>query len=146
MNSLKYTSLLFLFMIMFSSCYDEDYSLEDDTTTDGDHYPVIQSLSLSGTSAPDSTVSLMMHYWSEDDIQEQDLYISINGADETLYASAPTAITYDTTTTTNVAEFDYIISSSADLPTDTTSIAFRIEIVNVNQLTAETSTSITVIR
>ncbi|UII24418.1 hypothetical protein LVD15_13915 [Fulvivirga maritima] len=131
---------IFLVLTIMTSCYDEEYFIDDNTTTNGDHYPVIQSLVVEGEMVSGNSLNLIMHYWSLDAIDHFELYSTEPEQDEALVASIPYQYSYDEETESEVITISYeipTVSSGAE-------IDLRVLVINENGLERETTTSITI--
>lgn len=142
MKILKHILVFGAAMILLSSCYKEDYFLDDNTTSDGKHFPIVQSVEVSNE--PNSgfvegnTVELTVHYWSEDPILQYELYETVGAGSETLYSTTPYQFTYDEEAQSEVVTLTYEVPAGSSGQ----SIVLNVVLVNENGLTKSKSATV----
>jgi hypothetical protein len=140
MKIFKYLFFSAVLMVGMSSCYDEEYFLDENTTSDGRHFPVIQTVSPEGNFNEGETINLVMQYWSQDPVDKHELYATVGSGSETLYSTTEYVYGYDSETGGEVVSLPYVIPAGASGQ----SISFRIIVINENELFRQKTTSIDV--
>lgn len=131
-------------MFVLSSCYKEEYFLDDNTTSNGRHFPVLQTVVVDNEPetgfTEGSTVEIVVHYFSVDPILQYELYETVGAGSEALYSTTPYKYTYDPDTQSEVVTLNYVVPAGSSGE----GIGLNVVIVNENGLVANKSTSIDV--
>ncbi|UII23589.1 hypothetical protein [Fulvivirga ligni] len=139
---MKTLYIIFSVLVLSSltSCYEEEYFLDDNSTSENKHFPVVQSVVVEGEVDEDSSINLLTHYWSQDPIDHYELYSTVEGGEESLVLEMPYQYNFDEEAGSELVSLPYTIPSSTSGKT----IDFRVLIVNQNGLSKDRTTSITV--
>ncbi len=140
MKIFRYLFFSAVFMVALSSCYEEEYFLDDNTTSDGRHFPVIQTIVIEGSGNEGETINLVMHYFSQDPVDKYELYAKVGSDSEALYSTTDYSYDYDEETESEVVSLPYVIPAGSSGQ----KVSFRIVVINENELYREKSTSINV--
>ncbi|MBL3658001.1 hypothetical protein [Fulvivirga sediminis] len=131
---------ILLMLIIMTSCYEEEYFIDDNTTSNGDHYPVIQSLVVEGDVLSGNSLNLIMHYWSLDPIDHFELYATEPEQQESMVNTIAYQYSYDEETESEVISIPYEVPNLKS----GSNVDLRVLVINKNGLTREAITSITV--
>jgi len=138
----KYKNILLLVLIGFSlsSCYKEEYFLDDNVTSDGFHYPVIQLLSVDGNLTEGSSVNVMVQYFSNDPVKELVLYAIENGV-ESLKSTTPYVYSYDAEASAEIMTLNYTVAAG----TSGTTVTLKVVVLTENGLSKEKTVKIDIL-
>ncbi len=144
MKNLKYIIVLFVTVIL-SSCYEEEHFLDNNATSDGRYFPVIQTVSVDNTPEIDSfavgeTVKIIVKYWSTDPIKELVLFDNIDDV-VTLISTTPYTYSYDAESAAEKVTLDYQVPAGSNGK----EVGLLVGIINENGLSREKTTSIKVL-
>lgn len=135
---------LFLFLLgtslLMTSCYKESNWLDENSTTDGNYYPVIQKMTVEApneNAMEGDSVNITTYYWSKDPIKELQFFV-----DDNLTTTWAHTDSFDEEAYAQKTSFLYIVPS---LP-DSTTVNFLVKVINENGLEKEKATSILVIK
>lgn len=129
--------------VLITACHDEPDWLGDNTTTEGNHFPVIGTLTASSTTVSSGgSIELDMRYWSLDPIRETALIEKAEGAaDFTIVDTYPYTFNFNAETQDEQLIMTYI----APAVSDTSEYEVGARVINENGLTRERTVSITVL-
>lgn len=128
-------------VLLVTSCYEETDWVEDNSTTNGHHFPMIQDvIPESDTVQAGATVAVNVYFWSRDEVKELDFLQTINGTETLLSTSAP-QVTYDEERNVDVMNFSYTVP---DTSMAGSSITLTSVVRTVHDLTRSKSASIVV--
>ena len=129
-------------LVVLSSCYEEPDWLGDNATTEGKHFPVIGTLSVSESSVVSgNSVELDLRYWSFDPILETHLIEKADGAsDFSIVDTYPYSFNFNEET----QDEQLILVYTAPTVTDTVDYEIGARVVNENGLEKERTLSITI--
>lgn len=144
MKNIKILVLLVTVSIILSSCYKETYWVDDNVTSEGKHFPVIQSTYInntpaSGKFAEGAVVEFGIRYWSIDPIKEFQLFATLDGT-ETLASTTPYSLSFNPETSAEDRIINYTVPAGSSGKT----IGLKCVVVNDNGLTRTASRNISV--
>jgi len=120
--------------VAISSCYKESDWVAENADLSGKHYPIIQKTYLdAATYDVGATVIDTVLFWSIDEVEKLELYVSIDGGDEELYSSTPYSHNYFPASRTDVAALTYVVPDG----TQGKSIILGVVVVAKNGLTSK---------
>lgn len=138
MKSILYIfSLVVLFSVGLTSCYEQDDWLSDNTTTEGRHFPVIAEffvLNPQDSFDVNDEIRLDLRYWSVDDIEVINMYATPQGGATMLVNSYPYSPNFQEDTQTDQLTMSYTVPSGVS-----GEVRLDAEIVNQNGLVRNTN-------
>ncbi len=134
--------VLGLMALTMTSCYEESDWISENSTTEGKHYAQIQGVSImdGATYTPGSTITVLVDYWSIDDVSKLDLKQDILGVESDV-SSTPYADHFDKDKNVQVMPIPYTIPSDVEAGTD---ITLTVDVVTTTGLVTSKSKTITV--
>lgn len=140
----KYILMIVGFVLLLSSCYEQQTWVDKNVKEGGNYYPYIQlvdvsNLPESGLFTEGDAVDVRVQYWSVDPVSSLDLYATVNGT-EGLVSSTPYTYSFDAESNAEVTTLAYTVPTGSS----GTNIDLRVVVVNENELTREKTTSISV--
>lgn len=128
--------------LLITSCYEETDWVEENSTTNGYHYPMIQDVLVvaeQDSFAAGDVVPLEVYFWSRDEVKELDLSQTIDDVETLLSTSAPNT-TYDVERNVDKMEMSYTVPADTEGKDITLSVVVR----TIHDLTRTKSTTVKV--
>ncbi len=116
---MKFIIIILCGMLTMTSCYEKEYWVDDNTTSEGKHFPVIAKLAVDsdGPYVVGDQLSVDLFYWSVDEIQKVDFYTALQITDT--FVSGVMDIDADTVFTMDVISDTMVINGTTVVIVDT---------------------------
>ncbi len=152
MKNIKYIIVLFVTVIL-SSCYEEEHFLDNNSTSNGNYFAVIQSVSVDnvpeiGGFAVGETAKIVVDYWSLDPVKELELFDvvedTLENKVETMILTTPS--NYVVNSKPAKVSLDYIVPVVPPNFNKGRRLVLKVFVINENGLVSEKSTEIKVLK